>query len=300
MKKLKFIVPVMILFIVVSSCEIENNAVEILSFEASDSFGLAGDTIMLFCVAEDGDGDKLGYSWETSSGVFSTKSDSTEWIPPFIEGTFLITCKVSDGVGSSDARTIPIRVEVPTPVPVSGLNWTLTDNGLLGGSNSSNGNNTGVTGYWDGTVEGADYGWNVTKQETPNRQISQSLQFKVENSANCVESGGNPNTQEGTATANINITGSNAVTLDIDFSGVGEAQSAGYDLIEFSLNGEVIGDGQAPGGGLGCQADSVAVNPAAQQILNPGSHTLVIDFTTNDGQYHVNAYYEIELTLKVP
>ena len=285
---------------IISSCEMENNAVEILSFEASDSFGLAGDTIMLYCVAEDGDGDKLGYSWETSSGVFSTKLDSTEWIPPFIEGTFLVTCKVSDGVGSSDARTIPIRVEVPTPVPVSGLNWTLTDNGLLGGSNSSNGNNTGVTGYWDGTVEGADYGWNVTEQETPNRQISQSLQFKVENSANCVESGGNPNTQEGTATANINITGSNAVTLDIDFSGVGEAQSAGYDLIEFSLNGEVIGDGQAPGGGLGCQADSVSVNPAAQQILNPGSHTLVIDFTTNDGQYHVNAYYEIELTLKVP
>lgn len=300
MKSLKFIVPIIILFMIISSCEMENNAVEILSFEASDSFGLAGDTIMLYCVAEDGDGDKLGYSWETSSGVFSTKSDSTEWIPPFIEGTFLITCKVSDGVGSSDARTIPIRVEVPTPVPVSGLNWTLTDNGLLGGSNSSNGNNTGVTGYWDGTVEGADYGWNVTEQETPNRQISQSLQFKVENSANCFESGGNPNTQEGTATANINITGSNAVTLDIDFSGVGEAQSAGYDLIEFSLNGEVIGDGQAPGGGLGCQADSVAVNPAAQQILNPGSHTLVIDFTTNDGQYHVNAYYEIELTLKVP
>ena len=100
MKSLKFILPVMILFMVISSCEMENNAVEILSFEASDSFGLAGDTIMLYCVAEDGDGDKLGYSWETSSGVFSTKSDSTEWIPPFIEGTFLVTCKVSDGVGS--------------------------------------------------------------------------------------------------------------------------------------------------------------------------------------------------------
>ena len=299
MKNLKFIVPIIILFMVISSCEMENNAVEILSFEASDSFSLAGDTIMLYCVAEDGDGDKLGYSWETSSGVFSTESDSTEWVPPFIEGTFLITCKVSDGVGSSDARTIPIRVEVPTPVPVSGLSWTLTDNGLLGGPNSSNENNTGVTDYWDGTLEGAVHGWNVTEQETPNRQISQSLQFKVENSANCVESGGNPNTQEGTATANINITGSKAVTLDIDFSGVGEAQSAGYDLIEFSLNGEVIGDGQAPGGGLGCQADSVVVNPAAQQILNPGSHTLVIDFTTNDGQYHVNAYYEIKLTLKV-
>jgi len=226
MKSLKLIVPVMIFFMVISSCEMENNAVEILSFESSDSFGLAGDTIMLYCVAEDGDGDKLGYSWETSSGVFSTKSDSTEWIPPFIEGTFLVTCKVSDGVGSSDARTIPIRVEVPTPVPVNGLSWTLTDSGLLGGPNSSNDNNTGVTGYWDGTVEGANYGWNVTEQETPNRQISQSLQFKVENSANCVNSGGNPNTQEGRATADIEITGSDPVTLDIDFSGVGEAEIA--------------------------------------------------------------------------
>ena len=96
----------------------------------------------------------------------------------------------------------------------------------MGGPNSSNDNNTGVTGYWDGTVEGADYGWNVTEQETPNRQISQSLQFKVENSANCVNSGGNPNTQEGRATADIEITGSDPVTLDIDFSGVGEAEDA--------------------------------------------------------------------------
>ena len=298
MKSTRFIAPIIILFIVVSSCEIENNAVEILSFEASDSFGLAGDTIMLYCIAEDGDGDKLGYSWETSSGVFSTKSDSTEWIPPFIEGTFLVTCKVSDGVGSSDARTIPISIELPTPVPVNGLSWTLTDSGLLGGPNSSNDNNTGLTGYWDGTVEGADYGWNVTEKDTPNREVIQSLQFKVEDSQDC--GGENPNTQEGTATANIQITGSSPVNLDIDFSGIGEAQSAGYDLIKFILNGEVIGDGQAPGGGLGCVSDSVLVNPADQQTLEPGSHTLVIDFTTNDGMYHVDAYYEIELKMMVP
>ena len=88
--------------------------------------------------------------------------------------------------------------------------------------------------------------------------------------------------------------------MDIDFSGIGEAQSAGYDLIKFILNGEVIGDGQAPGGGLGCVSDSVLVNPADQQTLEPGSHTLVIDFTTNDGMYHVDAYYEIELKLMIP
>ena len=280
-------------------CEMENNAVEIISFSASDSVGISGNGIMLYCQAEDGDDDKLSFSWETSSGVFSTRSDSTEWIPPYEEGFYLLTCKVSDGLGSSDARTIPIRVYLPTPVPINGLEWTLTDNGLLDGPNSSNDNNTGVTDYWDGSVENADYGWNVTMQETPDREITQSLQFKVENSENCVD-GGNPNEQQGTATANIQITGDSPVNLEIDFSGIGEAQSAGYDLIKFILNGEVIGDGQAPGGGLGCTSDSVLVNPADQQTLEPGSHTLVIDFTTNDGLYHVDAYYEIALKLTVP
>ena len=286
----------LILFTV--NCEIENNAVEIISFSASDSVALSGIEIMLYCEAEDGDGDKLSYSWETSSGTFSTRSDSVEWIPPFIEGTYLLTCKVSDGVGSSDAKTLTISVTIPTPVPVNGLDWTLTDDGLLNGPNSSNVENTGVTGYWDGSVENAQYGWNVTKQDTPNREVIQSLQFKVEDSQDC--GGENPNTQRGTATANIQITGSSPVNLDIDFSGIGEAQSAGYDLIKFILNGEVIGDGQAPGGGLGCASDSVLVNPADQQTLEPGSHTLVIDFTTNDGAYHVDAYYEIELKLMVP
>ena len=103
----------------------------------------------------------------------------------------------------------------------------------------------------------------------------------------------------GRATADIEITGSDPVTLDIDFSGVGEAEDAGYDIIKFRLNGTVIGSGEAPGGGRGCQADSVVVNPAAQQILNPGSHRLVINFTTNDEKYHVDAYYEIRLDLRV-
>ena len=279
-------------------CEMENNSVEILSFSASDSVAVSGEGIMLYCEAQDGDGDKLLFSWETSSGTFSTQPDSTEWIPPNGKGVYLVTCKVSDGLGASDARTIPIRVYPPTPVPVSGLEWTLTDNGLLNGPNSSNHNNTGITGYWDGSVENADYGWNVTIQEAPDREIYQSLQFKVEDSANC--GGDNGNTQNGTATANIQVNGSSPLTLELDFSGIGEAQSAGYDRIIFKLNGNVIGDGQAPGGGLGCAADSVLVNNAGPQILDPGPHTLIIEFTTGDAKYHVDAYYEIEAKLIAP
>ncbi len=298
MRYLKYICYTFTGILIMVGCEMENNAVEILSFSASDSVAVSGQGIMLYCEAQDGDDDKLSFSWETSSGTFSTRSDSTEWIPPYEKGIYLLTYKVSDGLGASDARTISVRVYLPTPVPVNGLEWTLTDNGLLNGPNSSNDNNTGVAGYWDGSVENADYGWNITVQETPDREVTQSLQFKVEDSEDC--GGDNPNTQQGTATANIEITGSSPVALELDFSGIGEAQSAGYDLIKFILNGEVIGDGQAPGGGLGCASDSVLVNPADQQTLEPGSHTLVIDFTTNDGMYHVDAYYEIALTLLVP
>ena len=279
-------------------CEMENNSVEILSFSASDSVAVSGEGIMLYCEAQDGDDDKLLFSWETSSGTFSTQSDSTEWIPPNEKGGYLVTCKGSDGLGASDARTIPIRVYPPTPVPVSGLEWTLTDNGLLNGPNSSNHNNTGITGYWDGSVENADYGWNVTIQEAPDREISQSLQFKVEDSANC--GGNNSNTQYGTATANIQVAGSNPITLELEFSGIGEAQSTGYDKIEFILDDEIIGSGEAPGGGLGCTSDSVIVNPASPQSLDPGPHTLIINFTTNDALYHVDAFYEIALKLSVP
>jgi hypothetical protein len=66
------------------------------------------------------------------------------------------------------------------------------------------------------------------------------------------------------------------------------------------LNGVIIGSGEAPGGGLGCTSDSVTVNPAEPQILNPGAHSLVIDFTTNDGLYHLDAFYEVNLKLIVP
>ena len=38
----------------------------------------------------------------------------------------------------------------------------------------------------------------------------------------------------------------------------------------------------------GCESAPVTVNAAALQTLEPGPHTLVIEFTTNDAQYHVD------------
>ena len=275
-----------------------NGSVEILSLNASDSLVEAGGLLSLKCVAQDEDKDPLAYSWESSSGSFSVIKDSAVWTAPMEFGIYFISCRVTDNYGASDVATVTINVNPSSPVPVNGLEWTLTDDGLLNGTNSSNENNTGITDYWDGSVENADYGWNVTIQDKTENSISQSLQFKVEDSANC--GGNNSNTQNGTATANIQVTGSESIILELEFSGIGEAQSAGYDLIKFELDGVIIGDGHAPGGGLGCASDSVAVNPASPQSLDPGPHALIINFTTNDGSYHVDAYYEIKLKLIAP
>ena len=280
------------------SCSRDNGYVEILSLNASDSLVEAGGLISLKCIAQDQDKDALVYSWESSSGSFSVIKDSAVWTAPMEFGIYFISCRVTDNYGASDVATVTINVNPSSPVPVNGLEWTLTDDGLLNGTNSSNENNTGITDYWDGSIENADYGWNVTIQNKTENSISQSLQFKVEDSANC--GGNNSNTQNGTATANIQVTGSESIILELEFSGIGEAQSAGYDLIKFELDGVIIGDGHAPGGGLGCASDSVAVNPASPQSLDPGPHALIINFTTNDGSYHVDAYYEIKLKLIAP
>ena len=292
------------LLLIIWNCDDQyNKGNEIISITSSISEVKGGRTVQLVCEATDQDGDKLTYFWESASGSLDQNGDSATWTSPADTGVYFITCTVSDDYGASAVGSIAIRVHPPSLVPVSGLEWTLTDTGLVNGPNSSNENNTGIADYWDGTVENADFGWNVTIQEETetDSSISQSLQFKVENSFNC-DSTGNPNTQKGTATANIQVNGSSPITLELDFSGIGETMAAGYDLIKFELDGVVIGDGHAPGGGgdTPCATGPVAVNPAIPQSLDPGPHTLIINFTTNDGLFHVDAYYEIEAKLIAP
>ena len=276
---------------------IKPNNAPVMIITSTDSIIKGGETVTLICEASDIDGDQLTYYWQSESGTLdNVYSDIVNWTAPLDSGIYYIGCTVEDIFGAS--VTDSIAITVTSVVPVNGLEWTITDSGLLNGENSSNQNNTGVLGFWDGNVANAEYGWNVTDQQATENSISQSLQFKVEDSENC--GGENANTQTGRAIANIEITGTDAVVLQLDFSGVGEAQSAGYDLIEFNLDGVVIGNGEAPGGGLGCESAPVIVNPASDQTLNPGPHTLIIDFTTNDALYHVDAYYEIKLTLVAP
>jgi uncharacterized protein YfaP (DUF2135 family) len=110
MKYLKYLPFLLFLFLINTGCEIKNSPVEMLLIESSDSVALSGDTVKFYCQAQDSDGDKISYSWESSGGSFLVQKDTAYWIAPNQSGHYNITCKVSDGVGSSDALTLSVKV----------------------------------------------------------------------------------------------------------------------------------------------------------------------------------------------
>ncbi len=97
-------------YVLYLSCEIPNNPVEMILLYSDRSFAWTGDLVTIVCEAEDSDDDKITYSWSAPSGNLLTKKDTAFWTAPYSTGYFFISCKVSDGVGTSDAQSIPIRV----------------------------------------------------------------------------------------------------------------------------------------------------------------------------------------------
>lgn len=158
-----------------------------------------------------------------------------------------------------------------TNLPVTGLAWSTTKNTV------------GFSG-----CESA--GWVITNNNS-------TIRFNVAPSLNCV-SGGCEITQIATATATITV-GLTATNLNISWSGMGEAESTGFDQMSFVLNGATVSSGDAPGGGFGC-TDA----PIVQTIIIPGPyllpantvHILELSFSTVDPAYHINSYYEANIS----
>ncbi len=105
-----YIVTVVLIVIVIPSCEMKNGPVEVLSIIASDSVATSGSVVTFKCDAQDVDDDKLTYDWYSSSGNISSYGDSATWTAPNKSGYFHVSCKVSDGIGASDAKSVSIRV----------------------------------------------------------------------------------------------------------------------------------------------------------------------------------------------
>lgn len=120
-----------------------------------------------------------------------------------------------------------------------------------------------------------------------------TIRFAIEDSANC--GGTNDLTQTGTATASIILSEQFALTLEI--IGIAELEDAGFERMDVSLNGELVVSATSNNDDLEC-----AMGPATFSTIVPppyilpvGEHVFQIDFTTNDGLYHVDAFYELNL-----
>ena len=110
--------------LLIFSCDDQIGVIKVLSLSASDSTVRVNKEVKLNCDAQTNKGDKLRYSWESSAGtVVSGNKDSAIWTAPTKFGYYIITCKVSDDYGSSDAGTIMINVgQFNDPPSVSFVN----------------------------------------------------------------------------------------------------------------------------------------------------------------------------------
>lgn len=235
---------------------------------------------------------------QTPTTTNTRTSTQTPSETPTNTPTTTVTITPTPSITSTATTTVtisntPSKTGKPTPTPTATTTLTSTVTPTLTATQtpsitpSANPFSiTWVTTY-AGTLQGDP--WLISNN-------NRSIKYNIENSANC--GGSNPNTQSGTATATINV-GSNNVIMNVDFNGLGEAESPAYELIQFRLNGDFVASAHAPGGSLGCAMGPTVKTPENIQpitLLAGNIYTFEISFTTADGLYHVGAYYQTDLS----
>ena len=109
------------LLLIIWNCDDQyNKGNEIISITSSDLEVKGGRTVQLACEANDEDGDKLTYFWESASGSLDQNSDSATWTAPAESGVYFITCTVADDYGASAVGSIAIRVISAQSVELKG------------------------------------------------------------------------------------------------------------------------------------------------------------------------------------
>ena len=102
-----------------------NHSPTITSLTASPQSPIEIDqSTVITCSSSDSDGDPLTYAWTKTGGTITGTGSAITWTAPDIEGTYVITCAVSDGRGGEDSKTLNIVVSEPEPTPP--LNLTIS------------------------------------------------------------------------------------------------------------------------------------------------------------------------------
>jgi hypothetical protein len=80
--------------------------------------------VTLTCVASDGDGDSLTYSWDLEDGEITGAGPSITWTAPIVAGSYSVWVAVSDDRGGQAADTVEVKV-------LDGVLLVSTNNELL-------------------------------------------------------------------------------------------------------------------------------------------------------------------------
>jgi len=89
-----------------------NHAPVISSLTANPSSIETNQATSIICTASDPDGDTLTYTWTKTGGTFegSTTGPSVTWRAPSTQGTYTVSCEVSDGEGGENSDSVNIVV----------------------------------------------------------------------------------------------------------------------------------------------------------------------------------------------
>jgi len=88
--------------------EIVNHPPRIKSLATADTLALTNSEVMVYCTANDPDGDPLEYKW--SAGVGQWTSENTHlWSVPETPGNYLISCIVQDAGGLTDTMYLSLQ-----------------------------------------------------------------------------------------------------------------------------------------------------------------------------------------------
>ena len=94
-----------------TSCSIFNSEPVITSLTSNKITVSPGGTAVLTCNAEDDDDDGLTYIWGCSNGSLVPNGSIAIWTAPGNQGTYSISCEVTDGNDGNAIEIIDITVQ---------------------------------------------------------------------------------------------------------------------------------------------------------------------------------------------
>ena len=100
---------------------VANYPPRIKSLAAGNNAIASGDSVRLFCTAEDRDGDALMYLWQAASGQIVGEGPQVVWVAPGQAGVWSIQCMVQDERGGRDSASVALRVLANQPPRIVSL-----------------------------------------------------------------------------------------------------------------------------------------------------------------------------------